>query len=98
MRVVLCPICNRELVPWLVPLNEAPFLLGVPLVELEEQIEMGEIVVRVNLSNSPPTEVIDMRTVRNLPPGVHKTMKHLKPRGRTKETERKSHDQQSGSA
>ena len=42
--------------------------------------KMDKIVVRVNLFNSPPTEVIDMRSVRNLPSRVHETMKHEKAR------------------
>ena len=78
--MVICPICSSELVPWLVPMEEAPWVLGVSPEELEELIEMDEIMVRINLSNSPPTEMIDMRTVRNLPMRVHETMKHEKPR------------------
>ena len=77
--MVICPVCNMELVPWLLPMEEAPWVLGIAPDELEELIEMGEVVVRVNLFNSPPTEVIDMRTVRNLPSRVHETMKHEKP-------------------
>jgi len=78
--MVICPICNWEIVPWLLPRDEAPWVFGIPHRELEELIEMDKIVVRVNLFNSPPTEVIDMRSVRNLPSRVHETMKHEKAR------------------
>ena len=80
MKMVICPVCNREL-PWLLPMDKAPWVLGIPQGSLEEVIEMDEIVVRVNLDNSPPTEVIDMRTVRTLPPRFHETMKHTKTPG-----------------
>jgi len=79
MKMVICPICNRELVPWLLPIEKAPGVLGVSTEELEERIKMGEIVVRLNLDVCPSTELIDMRTVRTLPPRVHETMNHLKP-------------------
>jgi len=77
--MVICPVCDMELVPWLIPMEEAPWVLGISPEELEELIEMDEIVVRVNLFNSPAIEVIDMRTARTLPPRVHETMSHLKP-------------------
>ncbi len=76
--MVICPICSSELGPWLIPMEEAPWVLGVSPEDLEELIEMGEVVVRVNLLNPPPDELIDLRSVRNLPPRVHETMKHEK--------------------
>ena len=60
-------------------MDEAPRVLGISIEELDELIKMDEVGVRVNLLDPPPDELIDMRTIRTLPPTVHETMKHEKP-------------------